>query len=641
MQNIRTLLFLFLLFSVLSCIKFEAPPIPENGSIEEGSLVSFKQQSIVDPKYGQDVYGAAVTNDGLVIVNDLNLIKIWDDNVLVKTINNGANIRGMVLSPDEKWFYVLEESGKVKIYDWLEGKVLKELTQSSSGKRIKLSRDGKTLVVLETHYSNTNNIRIWDLDNPEISNVISFDNDYLNTTDVAVSPDGKYVSACGSRLLKVWERDSEKVISDLSGTADFFHSVEFGADGSTLISKQYVFGNYFWGINIYDFKNQVSLKKIDNFTNSYAFSVSNDGNYCFTVNAYIDLVSRNILWKTPSNQNLGDEAFTVFSSNGKYVACFDRNGSFNLYDNLGTQLNSLVGLFSQGESSTSFENNLYVLAGSQVMSMSFDSDNTKVLDSPEGKSFLGKIAAIDNSIFTKDCSFLYFWNIQSNSYDKVLALKDGLERASWCNLNISKSPDNRFLAVQIPDNMDYIAVYDIQQKARIATLEGLSGYKNGNGVTEQNLVFSNDGKRLFVYERNSGAIKNWDIESMTKNDDILTQVVSDVELAVSADNRILVIAQLGKLKFYDLEDEKYIDLNYDIPYSYSERHFYDIRHLEFNSNGDKVAYSYLNNLVVFELSSKTFEKSITLENDIIGLEWNQDGDILAAITTKNVDFFRY
>ena len=87
--------------------------------------------------------------------------------------------------------------------------------------------------------------------------------------------------------------------------------------------------------------------------------------------------------------------------------------------------------------------------------------------------------------------------------------------------------------------------------------------------------------------------------------------------------------------------EKYLDLKYDIPYSNSTWYSYDIRHLEFSPNGDKLAYSNLNNLVVFELSNKTFKKSTALENNIVGLEWNEDGSILAAVTTKKVDFYRF
>ncbi len=169
---------------------------------------------------------------------------------------------------------------------------------------------------------------------------------------------------------------------------------------------------------------------------------------------------------------------------------------------------------------------------SSITQLIFSGDNnflyTSSLDSCIRKWDLNTGTVIDSSLFDKDIQY-FAVNESSGEYYLVLGEYDKINSVSAYNYNSKElikvfelkfnftifdkpyafSPDNRYFATNIAygSKVNKIAVLDMMLRDTIAMIETPDVYR---------LIFTNDGKGLVTFSKETNELELWDIENMRK-----------------------------------------------------------------------------------------------------------------------------
>lgn len=277
--------------------------------------------SLTDPMVHIGLNAVVVTNDGTIIANDLNEIKVWNPatRTLLKTWKGNTNpIASMALSPDEKYLYTSPYSTAepaILVWDWKAGTLAKTLTGGTYGGYLQLSADGKYLASLEQ-----GNIRVWDTGTGQLTRTITFPatNWYIN--GLAISSTGNYVSGVfsdgSSFYFVVWNfQTGAEVWRQTSSSASYTNGLAFSPDGQQLYFSYYSSSANGYKIQLWNIATKQLSKEVDG---DYGFSLSVDGRYILSAQSLFDTPNVTKLWSR-SMFGFAPGIFSLSSSN-QYIA---------------------------------------------------------------------------------------------------------------------------------------------------------------------------------------------------------------------------------------------------------------------------------------------------------------------------------
>jgi WD40 repeat protein len=163
------------------------------------NIIDFKNGEIIKSETLQeDVnYLALLNSDKLIGMTSKNEIKIWNSNnlTLIKTFyDHTSKIKAFCLLPNGQ--VAVATYSKIKIWDPIEGKVIKAFGNYAKRNVIVLLNDNKIAS------SNLNNLEIYNLKNFRKSELIKAHT--LSISSLAVLKNGDLVSGSYDKLIKVW-----------------------------------------------------------------------------------------------------------------------------------------------------------------------------------------------------------------------------------------------------------------------------------------------------------------------------------------------------------------------------------------------------------------------------------------------------
>lgn len=637
LKKLRNLILLLVVScSFFYCTKFELPPFYDNGTV---GLISRSPNSIiptVDAKSVATLKAAVTTNNGTVISSDGYLINVWNykTDTKISSFNNNSFVSSIALSADERYLYTGSDEAQIRKYDWKSGNLLASFPGTTNIKKVKLSSTGRFLVTLSR---NTGlNLHLWDTENGKLINAFQLDSP-VSKNDVSVSGDGKYIAISGFSYLKVWNAETLEIVSDLSAISTSFGEIAFTPDNNYLICNQLKYGLSFSGIKVYDFLKKEVVKSYD-ITYLQASSglgqgltLSAEGRYCFTGQAFLDLQESRFLWFVSNDDYQGD---CGISPNGKYLVNYESGGKVNLFDVNGSVLNNPVSQLSKVPTeSASSKDQLYILAKNQLLIVPFNGEPSKLLMSPNSEAFSEDIEVSNNLVYAKRCQKLYFWNTLDNSYTKQIDLRDRqLNTDGFCNTNITLSPDKKLIVAQPINDLGSFNVYDALNGVLLKTIKGVSP------ETDKKLFFTNDSKYICGESSDRESITIWNIETGEVVANFKMGLIAArfyVTFAISPEDKVLASfsgSRLRLLSFSTGEVFKEFALIGNIDGK---------RYVKFSPDGKYVVAASGASVNIFETKSTSISSSYSeVDSDIIGIEFNENGSTLAIVTEKNIHIYR-
>ena len=404
---------------------------------------------------------------------------------------------------------------------------------------------------------------------------------------LAVSPNNKhFVSAGDDALIRLWDRDSGKVIKKFIGHVDYVTSVAFSPDGKYLLS-----GGSDKIMRLWDVK---SSKVIKTYMHSEAIgsvAFSPKGHYLLSGSS--DKTMK--LWDRYSGQSIrtfyghtGSISAVSFSPDGNYLLSGSTDNTMKLWDKRNEHsIKTFKGhSYWVNDVAFSLDGNQLLSAGDSTMKLwdrnsgellkTFDDhDDESMLNevefSPDGKYLLsgsddktvklwhkdsGKLirtfhvplkgaGGVNSMVFTHDRKYIIVggnevisqWNLRSG------ALKQEYRGRTQSMFSVKFSPDGKFFythsGANIMDSGSSIKVFDTRTLKLISTIQG------GYGLP------TNDGKNLVL-----GSGKNIKLWSIQKNKLIRTfrgHTKNIVSLALSPDGkRIVSGGEDGNIKLWNI-----------------------------------------------------------------------------------------
>ncbi|WP_375448967.1 WD40 repeat domain-containing protein [uncultured Nostoc sp.] len=144
-------------------------------------------------------------------------------------------------------FHACENCWNLHEYQILVNRVQKLINGAKRLITVVFSPDGKTLASA----SADNTIKLWNRDTGKEISTLSGHSD--SVFSVVFSPDGKTLaSASADNSIKLWNRDTGKLISTLEGHGSWVNSVVFSSDGKTLASASFDKTIKLWNLDIDD-----------------------------------------------------------------------------------------------------------------------------------------------------------------------------------------------------------------------------------------------------------------------------------------------------------------------------------------------------------------------------------------------------
>ncbi len=133
-------------------------------TVKTPTLVAASNFSLTDPTVHAGLSAVAVTNNGTVVANEYNIIKIWNwkGKALLRTLNgHSTNVSDLKLSVDEKYLFSCSTSENgIIVWDWQNNTKVRTLSGHTGGViTLAVSADNKYLA--SSSYDNT--IKIWEV----------------------------------------------------------------------------------------------------------------------------------------------------------------------------------------------------------------------------------------------------------------------------------------------------------------------------------------------------------------------------------------------------------------------------------------------------------------------------------------------
>ena len=229
--------------------------------------------------HSSKVTSVAFSPDGKRIVSSSidKTINVWDAKsgrkILTLKKKNLNGFTSVSLSPDGKQIVSsCEYKGTLRVWDANTGHELRTLNGQEGGGSITsvaFSPNGKSIV----SGSHDHSVKVWDVETG--LERLTLKGHKGNVNSVAFSPDSKLIVSGGSRMVRVWDAKTGRVILTLSrvpliGHANNVTGVVFSPDGKRIVSSS-------WDktVKVWDAKTGrrlLTLKGHEGWVNSVAFS---------------------------------------------------------------------------------------------------------------------------------------------------------------------------------------------------------------------------------------------------------------------------------------------------------------------------------------------------------------------------------
>jgi WD40 repeat protein len=199
------------------------------------------------------VTSVVITPDGIIAsAGQDKTIKLWNLNGLQRTLK--AEAFSLTISRDGKTLFSGGEQGKIKLWNFRTGKLLRTLIlprpkdstvdffRTSKVLSLAISPDGQTLVngaYNDSHLTlppaDSQNVKVWNLKTGKVLHSLFVGFGSVDT--VAFSPDGQTFATGGlTHEIQLWNLKTGKLVNKLSGHAGGVYGLAFSPDGKIIVS---------------------------------------------------------------------------------------------------------------------------------------------------------------------------------------------------------------------------------------------------------------------------------------------------------------------------------------------------------------------------------------------------------------------
>lgn len=457
----------------------------------------------------KDLFSIEVNRDGkrIVTLGEELIFRVWDG-------TTGTQLRVIPLGDRRPYSTAISDNGRyfaacyhqtprqATIWDLDTGKQVEIGTLTDNLLGCVITPTGDRFVTIEQFPSNT--IRVWDTTTGTL--LATMEGHTNQFTSSAFNPDcTRMVTGSLDLTARVWDLSTGKSLHVLSGHRDCLNSVRFSPDGKRIVTASQDATLRLWdvatGSNLAVLQGHTgAVRDVGYAPSGELVSVGTDG----TVRIWDpQLTERNGLLRGHTNFVYG----VAFHPDNERVASVSWDGTIRLWEaTTGRQIWSQklpeaygisVNFHPDGKSlaatSRSLNGNgrfqlLAVESGDELQSWSLPLrwPDTRVIFNPTGEFM---------AVGTPDKG-VRIWNPQTRTEAM------NLMTTNHAVLDVSFSPDNRWLAVAHMDGPSSFRIWDLTTKAQIRVLEGHTDH--GHAVT-----FNHDGK-LLATAASDNTVRLWD-----------------------------------------------------------------------------------------------------------------------------------
>lgn len=628
MKLIFSLSTFFTLVIILSCSE---PHLSPEISPEE-PLVQIESQSnptfdFTNTMIHQDLDFTAITNDGYLLANDKDTIKVWDykkNSLIRKIVPATPDPISVALSKNESWLYIFHQSNSnqfIQVLDWRKGVVVKTISIPDGARKynngkLKVSADDKFLIYFSS------GLCIWDLANSRLLTRIDTEN---NIRDVSISNDARYIAVAENYTVKIWDI-KEGSVSTINIS---INNVAFNPENSELICGGVNQNNpYQSTLSFYNLKKGTLLHKIAS-RSIYGILLADDGKSCFTGDHLINLKTREVLWENVIPNAKG----TSISKNWRNAAYYFDNGSIEIYENFQkihtTSEDRLNGLAKTGASTGEM---LFVGNDREMKGFSLTGGATISYQNEAAASYLDEIETVGNLFIAQTCSKLILWDVLSGRLDKTIEIPE--IESSYCQQHLSSSSQTSLVAVKNRGSRN-VHVYEPKSGNLVRTLTGF-----GNELNYSKAIISDDGKYILGYNEDKNSIKALSVtygsvEKLFPFDSRKFEGSDYSNFALNADNSLLAFGTRTEIVLFDFVSGE-IRHRIKLPGTDFSPQF-----LEFSPDGKRMIYGNFKTLVFAEVLEGKIVRQVHSKFRILNAGFNKSGTLVHAVTQKQLISFEW
>ncbi len=310
------------------------------------------------------------------------------------------------------------------------------IDKSSIVSSVVISQDAKYIV----SGSADNSIKIWERESGRLLKILEGHTE--SVFSVAISQDAKYiVSGSSDNSIKIWERESGKLLKTLEGHTNWINSVTISQDTKYIMS-----GSDDKSVKIWDRESEKLLKTLDGHRDSVnSIVISQDTKYI--VSGSDDGSVK--IWERESGKLLKTiEGHTrpitsvAISQDGKYIVSGSLDKSVKIWEKeSGKLLKTLDGHTGIVSSVTISQDGKYIVSGSWDNSVKiWERESGKLLKSLEGhRDYINSVAISQDAkyIINSAGSRVRIWERESGKLLKELL---GGNHGCWQSIDFKASP---------------------------------------------------------------------------------------------------------------------------------------------------------------------------------------------------------
>lgn len=565
--------------------------------------------SLTDPMVHVGLQAIAVTNDGTVIANENNLIKVWDyrNKTLLRTLSgHNASISDLVLSIDEKYLFSSSYSNTIIVYDWKTGaEVRRLLGHTNTVYSLSVSADNKYLA----SGSIDKTVKIWNVADGTLVRTITTDDVIYK---VSISNDAKYVAACNNSNTSkcyLWDGTTGNLLTTYN-TSTFYYDVALTPDGSQLWQSGYENNTSF--TKVWNTATQTLNKTLNYY--STPLTMSQDGKYVSTGYYLFNTQTQSLISGNDNHFGYFANACAI-SANSQYIA----SGGGNIVlapVSTGIKIDN-----GSVKHPTTIQNGYLSKDGKTIITNDLSSARAwdlttgieKTIIKPTSSSIFYNTGIVSNSIWLKSCG-LEKYNLSTGAIEKSYI------NINNCDKEIAISYDDKQMAIKTQSYIISLRNADTGAETKsIAT---------GHTSSISYLSFTPDNKYL-ISASGDKTIKVWDASTGILVRTINHSLPQIDGATISADGKYIAITYFAKIEVYEIvtgTQTNSIILNTSNTYA-----------ITFSPDAKNIAIgSFFNKTVnIYSLSSNVLIKTKNLDYPIRNLYYNVAGTQLYVITQKD------